>query len=77
MVEYMRILIDLLSSEQPQLLGRAKDAAAWATFFSDPGSAACAEAASAKAAQVLKDRKQHDHPEKPGSASGTSPSGIP
>jgi hypothetical protein len=54
------ILRDLLVAERPDLLQRSKEESSFLSFCSDTGLQAWSAAASAKAVQTLKERRQQD-----------------
>jgi hypothetical protein len=59
-LERSRILVDLLASEQPDLVQRSKESFSFLAFCSDPGLQAWSASASEKATQTLKDRRRQD-----------------
>src|SRR5258706_11097231 len=56
-MEFGRIFSDLLVSERPDLLRRAKEESSFLSFCADSGVQAWSEAASQKAVQKLKERR--------------------
>src|SRR5258708_866308 len=65
-VEFGRIVMELLTSERPELLQRSKEAASFLSICGDSDFQAWSEAANQKALQILRERRRQDSGERGG-----------